>query len=82
MEQQKNAAFSLAVQHDTLGPIHGWMAIWAREVEIERRPDLLSRRRSALDVVQRTSSKEDPAFRSAMDELRAVEDEATRSASE
>ncbi|MGW0465338.1 hypothetical protein ACWDX6_08715 [Streptomyces sp. NPDC003027] len=82
MEQQKNAAFSLAAQHDTLGPIHGWMTVWAREVEIERRADLSTRRRNAVDAVHRTGSKEDPAFRAAMDELRAVEAEATRAVSE
>ncbi|WP_318208055.1 MULTISPECIES: hypothetical protein [unclassified Streptomyces] len=82
MEQQKNEAFSLAAAHDTLGPLHGWIGVWAREVEIERRYDLSTRRRSALDTLHRTSGRADPAFREAMDELRAVEAEATRAVSE
>ncbi|PVC67800.1 hypothetical protein DBP18_27880 [Streptomyces sp. CS081A] len=82
MEQQKNEAFSLAAEHDTLGPLHGWLSVWAREVEIERRYDLSTRRRSALEALHRTSDKADPAFRAAMDELRAVEDEAARAVSE
>ncbi|MEU8618040.1 hypothetical protein [Streptomyces sp. NPDC048623] len=82
MEQQKNAAFSLAAEHDSLGPIHGWLSVWAREVGIERRSDLSTRRRHALDVLHHTSGKGDPAFRAAMDELRAVEDEAARAVSE
>lgn len=81
MEQQKNTAFSLAAAYDSLGPIHGWLSVWAREVEIERLPDLSARRRHALDVLHGTGSKDDPAFRSAMDELRAVEDEAGREVS-
>lgn len=47
MERQKNEAFALAAQHDTLGPLHGWLTIWADEVEIERRPDLYERRLKA-----------------------------------
>ncbi|MEU3691029.1 hypothetical protein [Streptomyces narbonensis] len=78
MEQQKNEAFSLAAEHDTLGPLHGWLSVWAREVEVERRYDLSTRRRSALDVLHHTSDKADPAFRAAMDELRAVEDVRSR----
>ncbi|WP_435188043.1 hypothetical protein [Streptomyces sp. bgisy126] len=81
MEQQKNEAFSLAAAHDTLGPLHGWLSVWAREVEIERRYDLSTRRRSALEALHRTSDKGDPVFRAAMDELRAVEDEAARAVS-
>ncbi|MGA5063398.1 hypothetical protein ACPB9E_06375 [Streptomyces exfoliatus] len=82
MEQQKNEAFALAAEHDTLGPQHGWLRLWAREVEVERRYDFSTRRRSALDTLHRTDDRTDPAFRAAMDELRAVEDEATRAVSE
>ncbi|CAM5420678.1 hypothetical protein SAVIM338S_02306 [Streptomyces avidinii] len=76
MERQKNTAFALAAEHDALGPIHAWLRTWAREVEVERRPDLFERRRRALAAVQATGSNADPAFRPAMDELRAVEAEA------
>ncbi|MEU2234245.1 hypothetical protein [Streptomyces vietnamensis] len=81
VEQQKNEAFALAAEHDTLGPLHGWTNVWAREVEVERRYGLSARRRAALDALHRTSDKADPAFRAAMDELRAVEDEAARAVS-
>ncbi|ROQ32877.1 hypothetical protein EDD98_1875 [Streptomyces sp. PanSC19] len=81
MEQQKNEAFALAAEHDTLGPLHGWMNLWAREVEVEWRYDLSARRRAALDTLHHTSDRADPAFRAAMDELHAVEDEATRAVS-
>lgn len=80
MERQKNTAFALAAEHDALGPIHGWLRTWAREVEVERRPDLFERRRRALAAIQATGSNADPAFRPAMDELRAVEAEAEESA--
>ncbi|TVL89128.1 hypothetical protein [Streptomyces sp. SAJ15] len=75
MERQKNEAFSLAAEHNALGPIHQWLSIWAAEVEVERRPDLSGRRRNAEHAVH-TLDKDDPAWRAAMDELRAVLDEA------
>ncbi|MFG2980252.1 DUF6247 family protein [Streptomyces sp. NPDC048258] len=80
MERQKNTALALAAEHDTLGPIHGSLKTWAREVEIERRPDLFERRRRALATVHATGSNADPAFRPAMEDLRAVEAEAEESA--
>ncbi|MCX4749075.1 hypothetical protein OG455_26805 [Kitasatospora sp. NBC_01287] len=82
MEKQKNEAFALATQYDTLGPLHGWLTIWAGEVEIERRPDLYERRRRAEESVQHTSGKDDPHFRKGMDELLAVLDEARRAVEE
>ncbi|WP_058046917.1 hypothetical protein [Streptomyces roseifaciens] len=75
MERQKNEAFQLAVQNDSLGPIRGWVTIWAAEAEVERRPDLLARRRAAEYAVQ-TLDRDDPAWRAAMDELQAVLTEA------
>ncbi|WP_406291938.1 hypothetical protein [Embleya sp. NBC_00896] len=47
MERQKNEAFQLAAQTAHLGPIQGWLTVWAGEVEVERRPDLLARRHAA-----------------------------------
>ncbi|CAM5556912.1 hypothetical protein [Streptomyces abikoensis] len=75
MERQKNEAFQLAAQNNSLGPIRGWMTIWAGEVEIERRPDLLARRRAAEQTVQ-TLDRDDPAWSAAMNELQAVLNEA------
>lgn len=79
MEQQKNEAFQLAAKSNSLGPIHGWLTIWAGEVEVERRPDLLARRRAAEHVVQ-TLDRDDPAWRAAMDEILAVMNEAREAA--
>ncbi|WKU44655.1 hypothetical protein Q3V23_11535 [Streptomyces sp. VNUA116] len=75
MDRQKNEVFQLAARHGSLGPIRGWMTIWAGEVEIERRPDLLTRRRAAEREVQ-TLDRDDPAWCAAMDELSAVLTEA------
>lgn len=79
MEQQKNEAFQIAAKTNSLGPIHGWLTIWASEVEIERRPELLARRRAALQSVQ-TLDRDDPAWRAAMDEYVAVLNEAREAA--
>ncbi|MBT2383680.1 hypothetical protein J7E86_08780 [Streptomyces sp. ISL-11] len=75
MERQKNEAFQLAAQSNSLGPIRGWLTIWAGEVEVERRPDLLARRRAAERAVQ-TLDRHDPEWRAATAELVAVLDEA------
>jgi hypothetical protein len=79
MEQQRNEAFQLAAQGNTLGPIRGWLTIWAGEVEIERRPDLLARRRAAEQAVQ-TLDPDDPAWHAARDEVLAVLTEARQAA--
>ena len=75
MEQQKNEAFSLAAQHESLGPIHSRLIIWAGEVEIERRPDLAARRRNA-EYAANTLDRSDPAWHTAMDEVLSVLNEA------
>ncbi|MEU7201616.1 hypothetical protein [Streptomyces sp. NPDC045470] len=67
MEQQKNEAFELAARTGSLGPIRGWLTVWAGEIEIERRPDLLSRRRAAEHALQ-TLDHDDPAWSAARDE--------------
>lgn len=79
MDRQKDEAFALAAQHDTLAPIHQWLTIWAGEVEIERRPDLSLRRRHAERECQ-TLDRDDPAWRAAMDEVLAVLNEARQMA--
>ncbi|MEF3118856.1 hypothetical protein [Streptomyces chrestomyceticus] len=71
MEQQKNEAFELAAKSESLGPIRGWLTVWAGEIEIERRPDLLSRRRAAEHSLQ-TLDHDDPGWGAARDELVAV----------
>ncbi|MCQ4084598.1 hypothetical protein NGB36_29485 [Streptomyces sp. RB6PN25] len=79
MDRQKDEAFALAAQHDTLAPIHQWLSVWAGEVEIERRPDLSQRRRHAEQACQ-TLDRDDPSWRAAMDEVLAVVNEARRAA--
>jgi len=71
MERQKNEAFQLAAQSAHLGPIQGWLTVWAGEVEVERRPDLLTRRRAAEQTLQ-TLERHDPAWRAARAEILAV----------
>jgi hypothetical protein len=75
MERQKNEAFQLAAQTAHLGPIQGWLTVWAGEVEIERRPDLNARRHAAEQTLQ-TLQRHDPAWQAARAELLAVLTEA------
>lgn len=79
MDRQKNEAFALAAEHNTLAPIRQWLTVWAGEVEIERRPDLSLRRRAAERSCQ-SLDRDDPAWRAAMAEMVAVLDEARAAA--
>ncbi|MET9696003.1 hypothetical protein ABZY31_03620 [Streptomyces sp. NPDC006529] len=76
LEQHKENALAAAIRSGKVGHLTHWLDWWMREVEIERRPDLFGRRNEALGAIHRTTGKEDPGFRSAMDELAAVEAEA------
>ncbi|MEU6865088.1 hypothetical protein ABZ924_17680 [Streptomyces sp. NPDC046876] len=78
MERHKNRALAAAISSNEIGHLQHWLSHWVAEVEIERRPDLSARRSRALAAIQGTSSRDDVAFRPAMDELRAVEEEAAR----
>ncbi len=78
MERHKNGALAAAISSNKTGHLQHWLAHWAAEVEIERRPDLSGRRSRALAAIQGSAGRNDPAFRAAMDELRAVEEEAAR----
>ncbi|MEU9455186.1 hypothetical protein [Streptomyces sp. NPDC048277] len=81
MEQQKERALAAALKDGKIGHLQHWLAYWQACVEIERRPDLRSRYQAALASVHTTGSRDDPAFRAAMTELRAVEAEARRAVS-
>ncbi|MET9885003.1 hypothetical protein ABZZ20_18095 [Streptomyces sp. NPDC006430] len=81
-EMDKNRALAAAISSNKAGHLQHWLTHWAAEVEIERRPDLSARRGRALAAIQGTAGRNDPAFRPAMDELRAVEEEAARAVSE
>ncbi|MFD5538220.1 hypothetical protein ACFWIJ_10305 [Streptomyces sp. NPDC127079] len=76
MEQHKEQALAAALQDGKIGHLRHWLAYWQAQVEIERRPDLHSRYQAALAAVHATSRRDDPAFRTATTELRAVEAEA------
>ncbi|POX48870.1 hypothetical protein [Streptomyces sp. Ru72] len=81
MERHKEQALTAAIADGKIGHLRHWLTYWQAQVEIERRPDLSARYRAALTAVHGTSSNDDPAFRSAMNELAAVEAEAQRAVS-
>ncbi|MFF4520123.1 hypothetical protein [Streptomyces bluensis] len=78
MERHKEQALAAAIADGKIGHLQHWLTYWHAQVEIERRPDLSARYRTALAAVNGTGSKDDPAFRSGMDEMTAVEAEAQR----
>ncbi|MFE3203196.1 hypothetical protein [Embleya sp. NPDC059237] len=75
MERPTNEAFQLAAQTAQLVPIQGRLTVWAGEVEVERRPDLLTRRHTAEQTLQ-TLQRHGPAWQAARAELLAVLTEA------
>ncbi|WP_416986392.1 hypothetical protein [Streptomyces sp. T028] len=81
MERHKEEALAAALQDGKIGHLQHWLTHWQAQVEIERRPDLAARYHAALAVVHGTSGREDPAFRPAMNELRAVEAQAWQAVS-
>ncbi|MGW3448988.1 hypothetical protein [Streptomyces sp. NPDC001076] len=81
MEQQKEEALAAALQDGKIGHLRHWLAYWQAQVEIERRPDLHSRHQAALAAVHATGNRDDPDFRAATAELRAVEAEAQQAVS-
>jgi len=75
MQAEKDEAFAKAVDWQSLSPVQSWVLIWAREIEIARRPDLSARYTSAKGNLEH----EDPAIaREALRELSAVLDESMR----
>ncbi|MFG3207583.1 hypothetical protein [Streptomyces sp. NPDC048192] len=81
MEQHKEEALGAALQDGKIGHLQYWLTYWQTQVEIERRPDLRSRYQAALASVHTTDTRDDPDFRAAMAELRAVESEARQAVS-
>ncbi|MFJ9865296.1 hypothetical protein [Streptomyces sp. NPDC101165] len=73
MQATKDDAFAKAVEWQSLSPVQSWVLIWARDIEIARRPDLSSRFAQA----QNTLEHEDPATaQEALRQLSAVLDDA------
>ncbi|MQY10356.1 hypothetical protein SRB5_04630 [Streptomyces sp. RB5] len=81
LEKHKEEVLAAAIRTGKIGHLQHWLAHWAAQVEIERRPDLSARRSHALATIHGTADRNDPAFRSAMDELQAVEHTAARAVS-
>ncbi|WP_329364667.1 hypothetical protein [Streptomyces sp. NBC_01483] len=79
MQAMKDEAFAKAVEWHSLSPVQSWVLIWAREIEIARRPDLSTRYVQAENNLEH----EDPAIaREALRELSAVLDEAMKAVRE
>ncbi|WP_420037913.1 hypothetical protein ACN2WE_19150 [Streptomyces sp. cg28] len=73
MQKQKEEAFARAVEWESLSPVQSWVLMWARDVEIARRPERAERYRTAKAQLE----DEDPDIaREAPRELSAVLDEA------
>ncbi|MEU3521770.1 hypothetical protein ABZ770_42195 [Streptomyces sp. NPDC006654] len=69
MRAGKDEAFAKAVEWQSLSPVRSWILIWAKEIEIARRPDLSARYAWAQDHLDH----EDPAVAwEALRELSAV----------
>ncbi|MGX4691879.1 DUF6247 family protein [Streptomyces sp. JNUCC 63] len=82
MEQHKEQALATAIQDGKIGHLQHWLTHWQIQVEIERRPELHARHRAALVKINESGGKDAPEFRSAMNELHAVEVEARQAVSE
>lgn len=75
MQATKDEAFAKAVEWQSLSPVQSWVLLWARDIEIARRPDLSSR----FERAQSNLEDEDPVIaRQALQELTAVLDEAMK----
>lgn len=79
MQAMKDEAFAKAVEWRSLSPVQSWVLIWAKEIEIARRPDLSTRYTQA----QSNLEHKDPAIaREALGELSAVLEEALKAVRE
>ncbi|MGW1157173.1 hypothetical protein ACWD5Q_23525 [Streptomyces sp. NPDC002513] len=75
MQRTKDEAFARAVEWQCFSPVRSWVLVWARDVEIARRPDLAARHALAKSNLEH----EDAAVASeALRELSAVLDEAMK----
>ncbi|MGW2637535.1 hypothetical protein [Streptomyces sp. NPDC001348] len=79
MQAEKDEAFAKAVEWQSLSPVQSWVLIWARDIEIARRPDLSAR------CTRAKSDLEDPdpaVAQEALRSLSAVLDEAMKAVRE
>jgi len=75
MQTTKDAAFAKAVEWQSLSPVQSWVLLWARDIEIARRPDLSSRFHRAQS---RLEHEDPPTAQEALRELSAVLDDAMK----
>ncbi len=79
MQAQKDEAFALAVEWQSLSPVQSWVLAWARNIEIARRPDLSARYAGARSQLEH----EDPVIaQEALREVTSVLDEAMKAVRE
>lgn len=58
MEREQNETLGLAVQENSIGPIHMFLLRWAAVVEIERFPETSKRLHRAEQVAEETADPE------------------------
>ncbi|WP_260333676.1 hypothetical protein [Streptomyces beigongshangae] len=73
MQLTKDEAFAKAVEWQSLTPVQSWVLMWAREIEIIRRPDLSARYADAKNNLEHEDST---VAQEALRKLSAVLDEA------
>ncbi|MFF7391717.1 DUF6247 family protein [Streptomyces scabiei] len=71
MDRQKDEAITLATRTRSLAPLARFLDSWAVAIEIARFPASASRLRTA-EHTARTVAPGDPAWREAMEEIRAL----------
>ncbi|MEV4437937.1 hypothetical protein AB0K09_02795 [Streptomyces sp. NPDC049577] len=71
MTAERDTVFTMATQCNSFGPIAMFQLKWATVIEIERFPDVARRLHAAERTVQ-TSDRNDPAWQSAMAEIRRI----------
>lgn len=75
MEQQKDEAIALSVNSGSIAPLRGFLITWATHIEIARHLGTARQLRAAEHAAQ-TLDRDDPAWRSVMDDIRAIFDAA------
>ncbi|MCX4788535.1 hypothetical protein OG369_20880 [Streptomyces sp. NBC_01221] len=78
MERQKDEVLTLAARMDSPGPLLQFLESWAVVIEIARFPAVAGRLHSAEYTAQ-ILDKDDPAWRSAMAEIRTIHTSAHKS---
>ncbi|MEU5699629.1 hypothetical protein [Streptomyces aurantiacus] len=77
IQAEKDEAFAKAVEWQSLTPVRSWVLIWAREVEIARRPALSTRYADATSNLEHANLA---TAQDALRELSSVLDEAMKAA--